>query len=61
MGWFSNYRALKQNKCSDRRELEKKNPQAYNYANGTNVWGDYNRAWDIAEQKIKESKRKQRR
>ena len=54
MGWYSNYKALKENKCTDRKELLKKNRQAFDYANKTNVPRDRTRAWDIAEKKRKE-------
>ena len=54
MGWYSCYKALKDNKVKTVVELNRKNAEAVVNANLTNTPENLGRAWDFAEKKIKE-------
>ena len=54
MGWYTCYKALEHNNCKTALELHKIDRGAYMRANQTNVVADRQRAWKIAEDKIKE-------
>ena len=51
MGWFSCYKVLKENNVLKRSSVPKKD---FEWANRSNMPNDRSRAWDIAEQKIRD-------